>query len=156
MLRIRRVRLRKDGTVELKLTPPEQDLLRSLPRQVVTLLGEADDPATKRLLPPAYQDDPEAEADFEAMVGSDLRERHREALELLAASADSRTLTLEQADAWLRALNAVRLVLGQRLDIGEDTVVAPPGADVHLFAVYAFLSQLQALLVDALATRMPG
>lgn len=154
MLRIRRVRLRKDGIVELRLTPPEQDLLRSLPRQVITVLQETEDPATKRLLPPAYQDDPEAEADFEAMVGNDLRERHREALELLAESADARTLTPEQADAWLRALNAVRLVLGQRLNIAEDTVVPPPGSDVHLFAVYAFLSQLQALLVEAIASRM--
>jgi hypothetical protein len=155
MLRIRRVRLRKDGTIELRLTAAEQDLLRSLPRQVVALLDEGDDPATKRLAPIAYTDDPEAEADFEAMVGSDLRDRHREALQALAETAGSRTLAPEQADVWVRALNAVRLVLAERLDIQEDTVVPPPGSDVHLFAVYAFLSQLQALLVDALATGLP-
>ena len=58
----------------------------------------------------------------------------------------------DEADAWLRALNDARLVLGTRLDITEDfdwdgfesTPRAPE------LALYAYLSWLQEQLVEAI------
>ena len=74
-------------------------------------------------------------------------------LDLLAETADRELLTSDEADAWLRALNDARLVLGTRLDITEDfdwdafdesTPRAPE------LALSAYLSWLQELLVEAL------
>ena len=64
------------------------------------------------------------------------------------------TLSPKEADAWLRAFNDLRLVLGTRLDVTEDIEFEgldlrdPRGRDL---AVYAYLSWLQEELVEALA-----
>jgi hypothetical protein len=59
----------------------------------------------------------------------------------------------DQAAAWLRTSNDLRLALGTRLDITEDT--EPPddvtGEEGQQLAVYYWLTALQGSLVDALA-----
>lgn len=62
-------------------------------------------------------------------------------------------LTLEQADAWLSAINDVRLALGTTLDVSEDMPDQLPDDDPrapHL-GVYHWLTWLQESLVAALA-----
>src|SRR5207245_2457313 len=66
-----RVKRTRGGEFLLKLPPVERDVLRSLPAQLRQLLG-TDDPALERLFPPAYRDDPLAQADYEEMVHGDL------------------------------------------------------------------------------------
>ena len=64
-------------------------------------------------------------------------------------------LDADEADAWLRALNDLRLVLGTRIDVSEDLDYAnvdlnePRGRDL---AVYGYLTWLQEQLVEALAS----
>ena len=57
-----------------------------------------------------------------------------------------------EAAAWLRATNDLRLALGTRLDITDDT--EPPeeitGEEDQQLAVYYWLTALQGSLVDAL------
>ena len=67
------------------------------------------------------------------------------------------TLSAEQAEAWLRALNDTRLVLGERLGITDEIeeVIASLGEDdprLALFWVYDRLTYLQETLVQALWT----
>ena len=62
-------------------------------------------------------------------------------------------LTLEQADAWLGALNDVRLALGTALDVTEDMPDELPAEDPrssHL-GVYHWLTWVQDSLVNAMA-----
>lgn len=64
-------------------------------------------------------------------------------------------LSLEHADAWLSALNDVRLALGTALDVTEDMPDELPQDDPrapHL-GVYQWLTWLQESLVHALAGR---
>jgi hypothetical protein len=64
-----------------------------------------------------------------------------------------KTLSLEEADAWLRALNDLRLVLGTRLDVTEDIdfeQLDPRKPRDRDLAVYAYLSWFQEELVEAL------
>jgi hypothetical protein len=71
----------------------------------------------------------------------------------MGSTADQTLLTPEEADAWLRALNDLRLVLGTRLDVGEDfdwDAVGPDHPDAQELALYAYLSWLQEQLVEAL------
>ena len=64
----------------------------------------------------------------------------------------------DQAGAWLRTTNDLRLALGTRLEITEDT---EPPEDItdegdQQLAVYYWLTALQGSLVDALAAGRAG
>jgi hypothetical protein len=141
--------------VALRLPAHEQALVRTLAADLVaTLDGAPEDPSLRRLAPPAYDDEADEQA-YREIMGAELLTGRKQALELLAATAGNDRLSAEEAEAWLRALNDLRLVLGTRLDIQEDSLVDgidendPEAAGL---AVYAYLSWLQEQLVEALST----
>ena len=139
----------------LKLSPDERGLLRSLPGQLRDLLG-TDDPALYRLFPPAYEKpaDLELESEYRRLMGDDLRERHKTALDVMEATVDHDRLSEDDMHAWLGALNELRLVLGTRLDVTEDLDVGALPADdprQPAFALYHYLSWLQEEAVSALS-----
>lgn len=139
----------------LRLSDAERELLRSLPAQLRGLLaGEPDDPGLRRLFPPAYERDEEGEAEYRRLVGDDLLEGRQEALRLLEETAGRDRLSGEELDAWLRALNDLRLVLGTRLDVTEETYaneVQPEDPRAYELSVFGYLSWLQEQLVAAAA-----
>ena len=139
-----------DGGVLVRLSPEERSLLLGLAAELrAQLEGESGDPSLRRLFPPAY-DDAEDERGYRELAGDALLSGRRQALELLAATARSDRLSAEEADAWLRALNDLRLVLGTRLDVQEDMLLdAPQTPDL---ALYGYLSWLQEQLVAALSS----
>jgi hypothetical protein len=67
-------------------------------------------------------------------------------------------LDRDQAGAWLRSTNDIRLALGVRLDITEDTEPPddPVGEEGQQLAVYYWLTAVQGSLVDALAAGRAG
>jgi hypothetical protein len=138
-----------EGDVLVRLSPEERSLLLGLAGELrAQLEGESRDSSLRRLFPPAY-DDEEDERAYRELAGDELLSGRRQALELLAATARSDRLSAEEADAWLRALNDLRLVLGTRLDVQEDMLVDRPKSPEH--ALYIYLSWLQEQLVAALA-----
>jgi hypothetical protein len=145
---------REGGGVALRLPPNEQALVRSLAADLVATLGEAPgDPSLRRLTPPAYEDETD-ERGYREIMGAELRDGQVQALELLAATAGKERLTDEEAEAWLRALNDLRLVLGTRLDVQEGSLldrIDSDDPDAAGLAVYAYLSWLQEQLVEALS-----
>jgi hypothetical protein len=148
-----RIQRLRGGGVRLRLPPDERALLRELPRQLRTLLDEApDDPSLERLFPPAY-DDAEDEAEYRRMMGAELLDGRRRALRVLEESLDAERLTAEQAESWLTALNDLRLVLGTRLGVTDETLLdglRPDHPNAAGLALYAYLSWLQEQLVEAL------
>ena len=87
-------------------------------------------------------------------MGAELMNGRVQALELLAATAGNERLSGEEAEAWLRALNDLRLVLGTRLDVQEGSLldrIDSDDPDAAGLAVYAYLSWLQEQLVEALS-----
>ena len=143
-----------DGSVELQLSREERTLLVGLAAELRSLLeGETGDPSLRRLFPPAYEEEQDEDA-YRALMGAELLDGRREALELLARTAEQKRLSPEEADAWLRALNDLRLVLGTRLDVQEDTLLdelRPDDERAPGLAVYGYLSWLQEQLVAALS-----
>ena len=120
------------------------------------------DPALARLLPDGYRDDPEAAADFRRYTEVGLRAAKRAsartALATLAVVGRRQLLTAEQAQAWLRTLNDLRLALGTRLGVGEsweEEADALPEGDPRYYgyAVYDHLTWLQESLVQSLLPR---
>ena len=81
------------------------------------------DPVVARLLPDAYQDDPEKAGEFRKYTESSLREAKKyfaqTLLETLPPEGGKVRLTGDQARDWLRALNDIRLMFGVRLEVTE-------------------------------------
>jgi uncharacterized protein DUF2017 len=141
------------GEIELRLSRDERTLLASLAAELrAELDGDTHNPSLRRLFPPAYDDDADEQA-YRELAGDSLLDGRRAALELLAETVDGDRLSAEEADAWLRALNDLRLVLGTRLDVQEDTFASdlrPDDPNAPALAVYGWLSWQQEQLVAAL------
>jgi hypothetical protein len=123
-------------------------MLRQLPAELKALLAEPDDPGLRRLFPPAYSDDDEASAEYRRLMQSDLLEHHAAALDTLERTSDATELSPDEAQAWLSALNQLRLVLGTRLDVSEDD--DPTTMESPEQQIYYYLGYLQEHVVDAL------
>ena len=143
------------GGFRLRLSEGERELLRALPGELRRLLGsERDDPDPRRLFPPAYEQDDEGEAEYRRLMADELLEGRRAALRLVEETAGRDRLTAEELDAWLRALNDLRLVLGTKLDVSEEiyeTDIDATHPQAYELSVYAYLSWLQEQLVAAAA-----
>ena len=138
-----------EGDVLLRLSSEERALLVALAGELRAQLdGSTADPSLRRLFPPAY-DDAEDEHAYRELAGDELLNGRRQALDLLAETAGADRLSAEEADAWLRALNDLRLVLGTRLDVQEGTLLDQP--QTPELAIYGYLSWLQEQLVAALS-----
>jgi Domain of unknown function (DUF2017) len=121
-----------------------------------------DDPVIERLLPDGHRSDPEIAAEYREMTESSLRDGKADDLAAVRATLPDGggevRLDPEQAAAWLRTTNDLRLALGTRLEITEDT--EPPddvtGEEGQQLAVYYWLTAVQGSLVDALAAARAG
>jgi hypothetical protein len=141
---------------ELRLDAGERDILRGLPDQLRTLIENEDptsDPAMARLYPPAYQDDPIRNLEFERLAGDDLTSQRLAAIAAMEASIDAERLTQVQLQSWLGVLNDLRLVLGVRLEITEEMTEDdfPPGDPrATSYGLYAYLTWLVGWIVEVL------
>lgn len=133
-----------------------RDLLESLSRQLTDLLTSEeskDDPGVARLFPPASMDDPLETLGFEQLMGDALLAGKLEAADVMGRTARSTYLTEVEAEAWARAINDVRLVLGTRLEITEDmdadTLLDDPLTE-QAAVMYVALTELVELLVRAM------
>ncbi len=153
MLVHRPIERTRGGDYRLRLSDAERELLRELPAQLLALLAaDPSDPSLRRLRPVAYEDDPEAEDEFRRLQDGELAEERREALQLVAETAARDRLTAEELDAWLRALTDLRLAVGTRLDVTEDTyaqAIDPRDPQAYELSVFAYLSWLQEAAVEA-------
>jgi len=166
--------------VHLELEEVESALLRSLATQLlefvapetgdhedplVALVGldpsasTPEDPALRRLLPDAYQDDADASSQFRRFTERDLRARKARSAQVVIADLDAGEQSIDISgdgvDAWLSFLNDTRLTLGVRLGITEeshDELADLPDDDPRatLFQVYDWLTFVQESLVQRL------
>lgn len=151
----KRVRRRRDGRIELRLSEEQAQVLAHVSGQLrEAILTDMESPTLRRLFPPAYVDDPEKEAGFQALARDELLESRLAALDEVDAALSEPTMELDRAASLMRSCNALRLVLGTRLDVGEDDEprLDPTDPEAPAWALYYFLSALVAELVDVLAT----
>ncbi|WP_457974407.1 DUF2017 domain-containing protein [Arthrobacter sp. D1-17] len=165
------------------LEPAERELLRGLFNDVISMLEPADrgkqdplsamigldmdvreptDRALRRLLPNAVKDDGAASLEFRQLTERSLRESKIGALRAACMHLDRDELVLAPADArhWSTALNDVRLVLAERLDIRDEADAdhvhqmqdwsQAEDVESYLALVYNFTTWLQESLVQAM------
>ncbi len=123
------------------------DTLRVLLRQVteelreLLLLDEVDE--VRRLYPTAYPDDEELEQGYREMVHDQLLMQRLDGIDKVQASLDDESLSIETADHWMNTINQCRLVLGTRLDVGEeDGLIDEDDPDAQAKVIYQVLSHI--------------
>ncbi len=145
-----------DAEFTIRISDEERDLLDHLVPQLRELLmstaptGEVD-PMTRRLFPTAYNQDAEDDATYQEQKRDRLLVSRLESLEILETTSRATTLSVEELDAWANAINQLRLVLGTRLDVGEDdetTDMDPDDPDNAPLATYHYLSHLLGEILD--------
>jgi hypothetical protein len=152
----------RGGEVVARLDAAEAGIVGLLLDQLEQLLAAdaddvAGDPVMARLLPDGHRGDPELAADYRELTESSLRSGKTDDLAVVRATLPDGggeiRLDRDQAGAWLRSSNDLRLALGTRLDITEDTEPPDEVTDEQdqQLAVYYWLTALQGSLVDALA-----
>lgn len=163
-----------DGGITITLEAAEREVLRQLFDQMGQLLHElnaqetidpleimlgmngstqiSDDPALARLFPDGYFDDEHASADFRRFTEQDLRQQKIAALSDVRENLNDRenptTVSAQQAQSWLKAINDLRLVLGTRMEITQENDFDSDEPEVNL---YNYLTYLQGTLIDALS-----
>ncbi|MGY1667779.1 DUF2017 family protein [Geodermatophilus sp. SYSU D00696] len=153
---------RKGGDVVARLEAAESGVLGLLLDQLEQLLA-ADpddvegDPVMARLLPAGHRSDPGLAADYRELTEAALRSGKTDDLAAVRATLPDGggevRLDPEQAGAWLRTTNDLRLALGERIGVTEETEPPedPTGDEGQQLAVYYWLTGLQGSLVDAVA-----
>ena len=157
----------RGGRFLARLDPAESGVVGLLLDQLEQLLAAGaadlgDDPVLARLLPDGHRGDPRIAADYREMTESALRSGKADDLATVRATLPPAggevRLDPDQAAAWLRTTNDLRLALGTRLEVTEDT--EPPedleDEDAQQLAVYYWLTALQGSLVDALVDGRAG
>jgi hypothetical protein len=170
-----------DNAYLANFTEAEREVLVNLTEQIIELLAERvdhhdddplaamvgitshdtppDDEVLLRLLPNAYADQVDA-SEFRRYTESTLRQKkqaHAMAMRMHIKTAVDGVIELDHdsANAWLGAMNDVRLALGVRLKVEENTrqeleLLAPDDPMRGVYAVYSWLGWLQESLIDAL------
>ena len=159
----------------------ERDVLLNLIEQLIELLSERvdhdhedplaamvgitshdsppEDDVLRRLLPNAYADEVDA-SEFRRYTESTLRgkkQAHAMSMRMYLKSADDGIVDLDHdsANAWLGAINDIRLALGVRLNVQENTsefleLLSPDDPLRGVHSVYTWLGWLQESLLSAL------
>lgn len=154
-----------DGMLRARLEATPQDELADLTGIRTGMTSAPDDPILARLLPDFHRLDSDAPGREERDSAAALRSLHEPelldrktgvagvVLDTCPPGGGVVKLSLEQAEAWLSAVNDVRLALGTTLDVNEDMPDELPADDPrspHL-GVYQWLTWMQEHLVLALS-----
>jgi hypothetical protein len=139
------------GRFGLMLPRAERLLLRNLLPDLAELV-ETRDPDTKRLFPTAYVDDQEKEAEYQGLMADDLAAGRLVAIETVEETIDEPEIDLPALERWMEAINSLRLVLGTRLEVGEDLpMLDVDDPDAPAYAVYEYLGWLMEQAVRAMS-----
>jgi hypothetical protein len=149
-------RSRRRGGFDIRISGRERDVLATLPETLRAILssGDAGDPVARRLFPSAYLDDVAASREFDDVVHDDLLEQRLAAIATFERTVRADHVTEDELIDWLAALNDVRLVLGVRLAVTEESTSADFEGDDETetaFELYRYLSYLEENVVEALS-----
>lgn len=140
----------------VQLSARERDAVRRFTMQLRTLLtseNPSSDDAVARLFPPALPDDVLGNLEYEQHHGDDLLLGKLEALDTVERTLDSDELNETELLAWLGSLNSIRLVVGTRLGVTEESTEADFSGDEQtseMFSLYGYLTWLEGWVIEAL------
>jgi hypothetical protein len=150
----------KRGTTRwvLNIGADERAVIGQLLTELSALLNDdsdANSPLLQRLFPTAYPDDAEKEAEYQRLMREDLVASRVFQIDTVVGYLNDDDATLDQGEiiALMQSVNAVRVVLGTMIDVGEDDEIGVGEAgDEHEVErqLYGFLSWLLDWIVRSL------
>ena len=144
------------GGARLHAGPLERLLLTELLDDLEARL-DVDDPSTKRLFPPAYPEDADAEADYRSMAHEELVDGRRTRLATVRDTLDAHELQPAEVDAWLGVLNDLRLTLGSELQVQQDEGLPLEDDPRHVpYLRYLYLGWLQEQFIEVVTAALPA
>ena len=148
-----------EGSVTIRFSEDEAELLRRLLAEMETLLAARSDrdPVVGRLFPRAYETKKEEES-YRSLVGDELvtakKANLRTAGDMLGREgAAEAALSEDQAEAWLALLTDLRLAIGTRLDITEEKMsedIDPDDPEAAALSVLHWLGWVQGTILEAI------
>jgi hypothetical protein len=148
-----------EGSVTIRFSEDEAELLRRLLAEMETLLASRSDrdPVVGRLFPRAYEKRKE-EGSYRALVGDELvstkKANLRTAGDMLGQEgAAEAALSEDQAEAWLALLTDLRLAIGMRLDVTEEKMsedIDPDDPEAAALSVLHWLGWVQGTILEAI------
>ena len=148
-----------EGSVTIRFSEDEAELLRRLLAEMETLLaaGSDRDPVVGRLFPRAYEEKKDEES-YRALVGDELvsakKANVRTAGDMLGREgAAEAALSQEQTEAWLALLTDLRLAIGMRLDVTEEKMsedIDSEDPDAAALSVLHWLGWVQGTILEAI------
>jgi hypothetical protein len=141
----------------INLGEEERSVLRAVCEDVVAALDDDANPLLRRVFPVGHASDPEIEAQYRALVHSDLLRTRREILTRVGETAFDTELDRVTLDKWMIGINTIRLVLGTRLDVIENHMpeIDHDDPDLPAWALYEFLGWLLEIVIQALSDSAP-
>ena len=146
----------RSGGYRLNVDPAERDLVARLLGELRDVLttGDPASPGLRRLFPAAYHADPDADAEYQRLMREELVASRLAGIEAVRSVLAAGEMGEDELYALMQAVNALRLLLGTMLDIGEEHDPRlvddddPHAAELHL---YDYLSWLLEHVVAALS-----
>jgi hypothetical protein len=155
-LRVVRPFRKRGARYAVSLSDDERTMLAEICRQSRELLQAEDpssDPAVARLFPPAYQDDPLQNLEFETTMGETPRNGKLDALATVERTVRATDVSEDELLDWMKVVNDARLVLGTRIEITELATprdFPPEHPDHDSFGVYVYLTWLEDRIIHTL------
>ena len=149
------INLLENGNYQVVVSGNEKDLISIISAEVNSFIqrrgGE-----TSRLFPSAYIDQPEAENEYQTMIHDDLVSAHTLALETLNKSLAKPEVMENDLVEMMRALNILRLFLGERLNISEDYEDSPSETDpsYDIWILFQIFGQMLSSIIDVLQEKI--
>jgi hypothetical protein len=145
---VSRVFRRRGNRIEVTLDPREIEVVRAAPILLEGGLGTEGDPDWAHRRDVAHPADPDAQDRFRELTGEMLDEARAADRDRLTATLEEPSLSLEDAEAWMRVIGDARLLLAARIGIDEDGWGEAASADEPVeMSVLRFLGYLQDSLV---------
>jgi len=141
-----------DGSFGITLPLHDRSLLEALVPQMRVLLQEHD-PDTWRLFPNPYPKHDRAADEYSDLIGDDLKDKHIAALNTVEDTLDVKRLEEDQMVSWMHAINHLRLFMGTRLGVTEESDFDDFDTEekLALFEMYSYLGAVLELIVRAIA-----
>lgn len=141
-----------DGSFGITLPMHDRSLLEALIPQMRNLI-EQHDPDTWRLFPNPYPDHEKAADEYSDLIGNDLKDGQLAALTTVEETLDAKRLDEDQMVAWMQAVNHLRLFMGTRLNVTEESDYDDFESDQELamFDMYCYLGAVLDLIVRAVS-----
>src|SRR5439155_25899940 len=110
----------RDGKIQRKTTDDERDLVAALAAQLRELRMTEHPEGVERLFPPGYAYYEEREEEYRLITHDELLVKRLSSVDIVEQTVTRTSLTQDELNAWMGAVNDLRLVLGTRLDVTEE------------------------------------